>query len=158
MWVTRLSIVDWVYSMTQTLLATLRTQNQPQEVSCAFLEAEHLSQRVGCARNKLLSGTVLHSLKPFLWMLDGTWITCSWFMGCGDRSVTFIWQHGSTQTSKPPGNWGSSWFQNRDTTCHKKTQRWSFEWSVSCSHHTFFKRWISVVHFWRQRSRDQNDK
>ena len=31
MWVTRLSIVDWVYSKTQTLFATLRTQNQPRE-------------------------------------------------------------------------------------------------------------------------------
>ena len=28
MWVTRLSIVDWVYFKTQTLLATLRTRNQ----------------------------------------------------------------------------------------------------------------------------------
>ena len=28
MWATRLSIVDWVFSKTQTLLATLRIQNQ----------------------------------------------------------------------------------------------------------------------------------
>ena len=28
MWATRLSIVDWVYFRTQTLLATLRIQNQ----------------------------------------------------------------------------------------------------------------------------------
>ena len=33
MWVTRLSIVDWVYAKTQTLLATLRTQNKPREES-----------------------------------------------------------------------------------------------------------------------------
>ena len=31
MWATRLSIVDWVYFKTQTLLETLRTRNQPQE-------------------------------------------------------------------------------------------------------------------------------
>ena len=39
MWETRPSIVDWVYFKIQTLLATLRTRNQPQEVSCVvFLQ------------------------------------------------------------------------------------------------------------------------
>ena len=42
MWVTRLSIVDWVYSKTQTLLVTLRTQNQFREESYVSLEDEHL--------------------------------------------------------------------------------------------------------------------
>ena len=38
MWETRLSIVDWVSSKTQILLATLRTQNQPRggEILCIF--------------------------------------------------------------------------------------------------------------------------
>ena len=36
MWETRLSTVDWVYSKTQTVLATSRTRNQPQEESCIF--------------------------------------------------------------------------------------------------------------------------
>ena len=40
-WETRHSIADWVSSKTQAVLATLRTQNQPQEVSCVFLEVEH---------------------------------------------------------------------------------------------------------------------
>ena len=31
---TRHSTADWVYFKTQTLLSILRTQNQPQEVSC----------------------------------------------------------------------------------------------------------------------------
>ena len=39
---TRHSIVDWVYSKTQTLRATLKTQNQPQGESCVFSEVEHL--------------------------------------------------------------------------------------------------------------------
>ena len=39
-----------------------------------FLEVEHLSQPVGCARNKFLSRTVLQSLKSFLWMLDYVWM------------------------------------------------------------------------------------
>ena len=47
------------------MLAILRTQNQPQEVSCVFLEVEHLFLSVGCARSKLLSRTVLQSLKSF---------------------------------------------------------------------------------------------
>ena len=43
MWVTQLSIVDWIHSKTQVLLATLRTQNQPREGISCILEAEHLS-------------------------------------------------------------------------------------------------------------------
>ena len=36
-WATRLSIVDWVYSKTQILLATLRTQTQLREgILCIF--------------------------------------------------------------------------------------------------------------------------
>ena len=36
-WATRLNIVDWVYSKTQILLATLRTQNQLREgILCIF--------------------------------------------------------------------------------------------------------------------------
>ena len=53
MWETRHSIADWVCFKTQTLQEILRTQSQPHEVSCVFLEAEHLFQSVGCARNKL---------------------------------------------------------------------------------------------------------
>ena len=39
---TRHSIVDWVCSKTEILLASLRTRNQLQEESCVSLEAEHL--------------------------------------------------------------------------------------------------------------------
>ena len=53
------SIADWICSKTQTLLATFRTRNQLQEVSCLFLEVEHLFQSVGCARSKLLCRTVV---------------------------------------------------------------------------------------------------
>ena len=35
-WETRYSVADWVCFKTQTLLAMLRTQNQPQEVSCYY--------------------------------------------------------------------------------------------------------------------------
>ena len=53
MWETRLSIVGWVYSKTQILLATLRTKNQPREVFAVYLRKfEHSSPLVGRARNK----------------------------------------------------------------------------------------------------------
>ena len=58
MWATQLSIVDWVYSKTQTLLATFRTRNQPQRESYVSSEVEHLSPSVGCARSKHLSPTL----------------------------------------------------------------------------------------------------
>ena len=38
-------------------------------------EVEHLSPSVGCARSKLLSRTVLQSLKSFLWMLIYAWMS-----------------------------------------------------------------------------------
>ena len=64
MWETRLSIVDWVYSKTQTLLAPLRIRHQLRGESCVSSEG----------RSKLLSRTVLQSLKSFLWMLDYAWM------------------------------------------------------------------------------------
>ena len=71
MWETRRSIADWVSSKTQILLAILRTQSQLQVVSCVFLEVEHLSQSVGCVRNRLQFHTVPQSLRSFLTMLTG---------------------------------------------------------------------------------------
>ena len=73
-WVTRLSIVDWVCFKTQTLLATLRNRNQLRAESHVSLEAEHLSPSVGCARNKHQYPTVLQNLKSFRWMLDCEWM------------------------------------------------------------------------------------
>ena len=65
MWATRLSIVDWVYSKTQTFPATLRTRNQPRDESDGSREAEHLSPSDGCARSKHQYPTVLQNLKSF---------------------------------------------------------------------------------------------
>ena len=102
MWVTRLSIVDWVCSKTRTLLATLRTRNQPRGegrrgMSYVLLEAEQLSPSVGCARNKRQCPTVLQSLKSFLWILDFAWMehfviellrsTNNTACGTGDHSI-----------------------------------------------------------------------
>ena len=62
MWATRLSIVDFVYSKTPTLLVTLRIQNQLRVEAYESLEAENLSPLVGCARNRRQYPTVLQSL------------------------------------------------------------------------------------------------
>ena len=53
MWQTRLRIVDWVHSNTQTLLATLRIQNQPREVLCIF--ASRTFVPISWMRNKQTS-------------------------------------------------------------------------------------------------------
>ena len=85
MWVTRFSIVDWVYFKTQTLLEILRTQNLPREKSYVSSEAEHLSPSVGCARSKHQYPTVLQRLKSFFgcWTTHG-WNTCSRSLGRGN--------------------------------------------------------------------------
>ena len=70
MWVTRLNIVDWVYSKTQTLLEILKNQNQHQAEFCAFLEVKHLYPLVGCVRSKRQCPTFLQKQKLFRWLLD----------------------------------------------------------------------------------------
>ena len=48
--------------------------------------------------------------------------------------------------------------KNQDSTCHKKTEGWPIEWRGSRTHqHTFYSIRVSAVHFWRQRSCDQDD-
>ena len=107
MWETRVSIVDWVYFRTQILLATLRTRNQLREESYVSSDAERLSPSVGCAISKLLSRTVYRVWNYFTgcWIMYG-WALCSWFMGCVDRSATFVEQQIIT-------NQGNVWKRKR---------------------------------------------
>ena len=49
-------------------------RNQPREESYVFVEAEHLSPSVGCARNRRQYPTVPQNLKAFRWMLDCEWM------------------------------------------------------------------------------------
>ena len=58
MWVTLHSIVDWVYFKTQTLLATLRTDNLLRGESFVCSEAEHLSPSVWMCKKQT---SVTHS-------------------------------------------------------------------------------------------------
>ena len=86
-----LGIVDWVYFKTQTLLATLRTQNLPLRESCVCSEVENLPPTVGCARSKT---SVSHSSTESenhvfgCWIAHG-WTACSRLLGHCDWSVTF---------------------------------------------------------------------
>ena len=61
------------------------------------LEVGQLSPSVGCARKERQYPTDPQNQASFRCMLgcEG-WITCSWFMGCGDRSVTFIEENQNT--------------------------------------------------------------
>ena len=52
MWGTRHSTADLGCFKNQTLQGALRIQSQPQEVSCVFLEAEHLFQSVGVCKKQ----------------------------------------------------------------------------------------------------------
>ena len=82
---TGLSIVDWVYFKTQTLLATLKTQNRPWEEFDEFSEVERLFLSVGCVRNKLQYLTVPLNLKLFLWL-----VVCASISGICNTSIAFF--------------------------------------------------------------------
>ena len=73
MWVTRLSIVDWVYFKTQIFKVTLESKHEPLEEFYAFSEAKHLSLPLGCVRSKRQHPTALQNLKSFRWTLDCEW-------------------------------------------------------------------------------------
>ena len=95
----RLSIVDWVYSKTQTLLATLQTPNQPLGESYVFSEVEYLFPQVGCVRSKRQCLTVPQNRKLFIYLdarfrMDGILALRS--VGCGDRSIVFFKEHPSS--------------------------------------------------------------
>ena len=124
-----------------------------------ILEAEHLFQSVGCARNKVLSRTAPQCLRSFLWMMGYVWmghllsIFGTLWLKCYVQPTT-VWN----PTIMSLRNSCEAQFQSQDTTCQKKTKGWTVEWSGLCSHkHTFFSRRISVVYLWRQRSQDQDD-
>ena len=120
--------------------------------SCVFLEAEHLSPLAGCARSKLQCHTVLQNLKSFRWMLDCEWwITCSRFMGCGDRSVAFNKQHFTCRKLFARHN-------QTQTKRKRKPRCWSIVWCGLRSHkYTSSTMWVSAAYLWGQRRRDQNE-
>ena len=63
MWETQHNNADWDCFKTLILQETLKTQNQPQEVSCVFSEVTRLYPQFGCARNRLQFHIVLQKRK-----------------------------------------------------------------------------------------------
>ena len=85
------------------------------------------------------------------WNANG-WMTCSWFVGCSDWSVTFIEQYQNTNQPCSRKLFAESHIQ---TQTKGKPRCWSI---VACGQHhkrKFFSRRVSVVHLWRQWSSDQ---
>ena len=83
-----------------------------------------------CARRKRQYPTVLQDQKSFRWMLffrmDG--FNCSRFMGCGDRSVTFIEQYQNTNQSSSRTLFAESQIQTpnkRDTEMLISCRMWT---------------------------------
>ena len=93
----------------------------------------------------------------------GCWITYGWLLALDHWDIVIEVFRSTTNKVQPKHTSQQETgavldSKNQDSTRHKKTKGWAFEWSGLCTHqHTFFSRWISVVHLWRQRSRDQND-
>ena len=102
MWETQHNTAGLGHSKTQTLLATLRTQSQPQVVSCVFSEAELLSQTVGgaqfCRIWSCFSGR---------WTTYG-WVTSYRSLGHCDWGFTNDYGEYSTQSHKPQETGGRS--------------------------------------------------
>ena len=141
MWETQHSIADWVCLKTQMLLVILGTQSQHQEVSCVFLEAEHLSQSGGCVRNKLLSRTAPQSLKSFLCWITYGWVTCSrsWDMVIEVSRST----NNKVQPKHTSHQETGAVFDSKTKTHHVKRRQKVEQLSEveSCAHqHTFFSR------------------
>ena len=160
MWETRHSTVDWIHFKTQTLLTTLKTRNQPQEESCVSLEAEHLFCKLDVQEAKIWLAQFHRVWDNFsrCWTTCG-WVTCYWSLGHSDWGTTFNQQHCPTQPYWHRGNSCETQFQSQDQKKTKEGRRLinCQMWIMYPLTHTFFSRWVSVVHFWRQWSYHQND-
>ena len=139
--------------------ATLRIQNQLQEVSCVFLEAEHLSKSVGCARNKHQFLEVI-SLDAWLRM-DGLLTLDLWDIVIEVLRTTKDNIQPNHTSSRNLGHIQPNW-----TVCDSKTKtqhvtrKQVVEQLSEVDHvptNTRSSQGIYIVHLWRQRSRDQND-
>ena len=159
-WETRPSIADWVHFKTRTLLTSLRTRNQSQEVSCVFWIVELLSQQPGCPGNKRQFHTVPHSLKLFLWKSDRVWMEYLLLI-CGTWLVEVLRSTNNNIQPNHEDNWETgafSQFLKQDPKCQKKAKIEPCVWCGFCVlWNTFFSGWVSVVYFWRLRSSDQKD-
>ena len=74
MWVTRRSIVEWGLFQDSDFSGNLENSKSTSgRVLCIFESRTFVPVSCMC-KNRLLSRTVLHSLRSFLWMLDYAWM------------------------------------------------------------------------------------
>ena len=109
-----LSIVDWVYSKTQSFAGDLEDSKSTSGEFSVSPEVEHSFPDVGCVRNKLQSLPVQLNLKFFLWMLVCAGMVCSFSSSTGFGSRIWLlkycilpktYQYGETRgETKPKGN------------------------------------------------------
>ena len=83
-------IVDWVYSKTQVLLVTLKTQSQHQEELYVLCELDVQEADISISQFYRI-GILFFGC----WIANG-WITCSRFLGYGDRSIVLHEQRQNT--------------------------------------------------------------
>ena len=154
MWVTQLSIVDWVHSKTQVLLATLRTQNQTSGRDLLYFGSRtFVAISWMCEKQTSVSPQFYRIWNHFVgcWTANG-WITCSRFMGCCDGSAAFAFNKQHFTCSR------KLFARHNQTETKRKPRCWSIVWCGQRSHkYKFFTRWVSAAYLWGQRSRDQND-
>ena len=101
-----LSIVDWVYSKTQSFAGDLEDSKSTSGEFSVSLEVEHSFPDVGCVRNKLQSLPVQLNLKFFLCMLVCAGMVCvpardlrDLVLGSGYWSIAFFQK--PTSTGRP---------------------------------------------------------
>ena len=121
MWETRHLLQTWVCSKTQTLLATMRTQNQPQEVSCVISEVTPFPVSWMCKKHT----SIPHSSTGALIF--------------GTKKNKAQPKHTSTRKVE-------QFLIHQDPTCHKQTEGLSNEFGGSRIHqHKFFSRNLSCT-------------
>ena len=148
-WKTLRNNADWDSFKTPILEEILTIQNLHQVEHCAFLEVIRLFQSVGCVRNKLLFRTVQQNQKSFPWTQDKGWtvyphlIYGIWSSQFFTETRIRIVKNGETSTK---------------LQCEKNY--WKDWWFGQCWFYflkrAFFSSGSFVVHFWKQRSSNQN--
>ena len=146
-WRTQHSIADLDCSKTQTLMATLRTQNQLQELSCVFFGSRTFVPISWMCKKQTADLAQFYRVWSHLsgcWIADGWAITsrslghCDWSV----RNVNNI-QHNHTG------------LKETCAVCDSKTKT-QVKWITYEPTHILLKESLSCT-FWRQWSCDQND-
>ena len=158
MWESRLNIVDWVYSKTQILLATLRTQNQPPVGGNLTYVRKWTFVPISwmCKKQTLVSHS---STESEIISLDAG-LRLDGIPALDLRDVVIEVLRSSNSNKKTNQHRSRKLFARSQiqTQTKGKLRCWSI-FACGLRHHkrNFFSRRVSVVHLWRIWSGDQND-